>query len=352
MYNLEVAPKITKELLLSKYSQEHYFEYYLGVPVKKGLFCSPSIIRSDKTPTCSFYKSKNDILKYKDFAGPSFDFVGCVEYLFNCSYYKALRIIANDFGFIKDEKIPINPPKIEKFTGTILSVTEGANIQVEVKDFSEKELKWWAGFGISLKTLQKFKVYSIKNLFLNGNYFSSYSETSPIYGYYGGSSKEELEYWRIYMPTKRNYRFMSNWTSIMVQGAKQLPKESDHLIITKSMKDLMTLYEYGFVSIAPNSENTMLTENQILKIKNKYQNLLMLYDNDLPGVKNANKYRKKYGITCVFIKRKYAKDISDLHKKLSNTQFWLVIEELNEILKDDSLKNTKHFYIFNGKKSN
>jgi hypothetical protein len=78
----------------------------------------------------------------------------------------------------------------------------------------------------------------------------------------------------------------------------------------------------------------------------------MLYDNDLPGVKNANKYRKKYGITCVFIKRKYAKDISDLHKKLSNTQFWLVIEELNEILKDDSLKNTKHFYIFNGKKSN
>ena len=29
-----------------------------GVPVKKGLFCSPSIIRSDKKPTCAFYKNK------------------------------------------------------------------------------------------------------------------------------------------------------------------------------------------------------------------------------------------------------------------------------------------------------
>lgn len=154
------------------------------------------------------------------------------------------------------------------------------------------------------------------------------------------------------MPTKRNYRFMSNWSSIMVQGSKQLPKISDHLIITKSMKDLMTLYEYGFVSVAPNSENTMLTDSQISKIKNKYGRIVMLYDNDLPGVKNANKYHKKYGITCIFIKRKYAKDISDLHKKISQTQFWIVIEELQNIIKDKNLTNTKHFYIFNGKKDN
>ncbi len=352
MYSLEVTPKITKELLLSKYSQEHFFEYYLGVPVKKGLFCSPSIIRSDKKPTCAFYKNKKGILKYKDFAGPTFDFVECVMYIFSCSYYKALRIIANDFGFIKDEKIPINPPKIEKFTGNVIEITNGANIQVEIQDFTEKELLWWKGFGISLKTLQKFKVYSIKNLFLNGNYFTSSTETSPIFGYYGGVNKEELEYWRIYMPTKRNYRFMSNWSSIMIQGVKQLPKISDHLIITKSMKDLMTLYEYGLIAISPNSENTMMTEHQIEKMFLKYKKIVMLYDNDLPGVKNANKYHKKYGITCVFIKRKYAKDISDLHKKISQTQFWLVIEELQQILKDENLTNTKHFYIFHGKKEN
>ena len=47
MYELDTSSKITKELLLSKNSQETYFEHYLGVPVKKGLFRSPPIIRID-----------------------------------------------------------------------------------------------------------------------------------------------------------------------------------------------------------------------------------------------------------------------------------------------------------------
>ena len=36
-----IEPTITKDYLLSKYSQETYMEYYLGIPVKKGLFKSP-----------------------------------------------------------------------------------------------------------------------------------------------------------------------------------------------------------------------------------------------------------------------------------------------------------------------
>ena len=77
MFLLNIAPKITKELLLSKYSAEQFFEFYLGITVKKGLLCSPSVIRNDKTPTCAFYKDQKGNLKYKDFAGPTFDFVGC-----------------------------------------------------------------------------------------------------------------------------------------------------------------------------------------------------------------------------------------------------------------------------------
>ena len=183
MYELEVTTRITKELLLSKqWTQETYFEHYLGIPVKKGLFCSPPIIRKDNKPTCAFYKGANGVLKYKDFAGPTFDFVGAVMYIFECSYYSALRIIANDFGFINLDNKPKNPPKIS-YTGNELKETERAKIQVELKDFSEKELAWWESFGISLNTLKKFKVFSIKSVFLNGNYHTSSTESSPIYGY-------------------------------------------------------------------------------------------------------------------------------------------------------------------------
>lgn len=33
---IQIEPTITKDYLLSKYPQETYMEYYLGIPVKKG----------------------------------------------------------------------------------------------------------------------------------------------------------------------------------------------------------------------------------------------------------------------------------------------------------------------------
>lgn len=345
MYKLNIGLKITKELLLSKYSQETYMEHYLGVPVKKGLFCSPPFIRNDKQPTCSFYKNKRGILKFKDFAGPTFDFVGAVQYINNCSYYKALRIIANDFGFIENSNIPKNPPKI-KYSHKVLKVTEKAKIQVEIQDFSKEELEWWWSFGISKNTLKKFKVFSIKSVFLNGHYHTSSSERTPIYGYYGGLDSEDNELWRLYMPTKRKFRFLSNWSATMIQGARQLPKFGEILVITKSMKDVMSLYEHGIVAIAPNSENLIITKNKINKMTNIYSRPFILFDNDLSGVQGAHKYKKSYNCSCIFIKRKYAKDISDLYKKSSSTQFWEIIDELDQIFKDPLIKKTKHFYIF------
>lgn len=46
---LEFEPTITKQYLLDRASQETYLEYYLGIPVKKGLFKSP--LRADNNPT-------------------------------------------------------------------------------------------------------------------------------------------------------------------------------------------------------------------------------------------------------------------------------------------------------------
>jgi hypothetical protein len=325
MYLLETDLRITKELLLSKNTQETYMEHYLGVPVKKGLFCSPAIIRADKTPTCAFYKDKRGILKFKDFAGPTFDFIGAVMHVFNCSYYKALKIVANDFGFIDNPKEVKNPPKIS-YSGKIIEVTERARIQVELQDFSDKELAWWGSFGISIKTLKKFKVFSIKSVFLNGNYHTSSSESSPIFGYYGGLDSDSNELWRLYMPTKRKYRFLSNWSATMIQGAKQLPKSGEFIVITKSMKDVMSLYEHGVTAIAPNSENLFLTDAQYKKITNMFKDIYLLYDRDLPGVRAANKLRKQFpGLTVLLTPK--VKDFSDYVKKYGSLKTLNKIDE-------------------------
>ena len=331
MYKLEISPKVTRELLLSKNPQEMYFEHYLGIPVKKGLFRSPSIIRSDTKPTCSFYKNKSEVLMYKDFAGPSFDFIGCVMYLFKCNYYNALRIIANDFNIIPIQNIPKNPPKIATYTHTILEKTSKADIAVEIKEFNQKELDWWKSFGISYNTLIKFNVFSIKSVFLNGNYFTSSSDTVPIFGYYGGTvDKEEL--WRIYMPTKRTYRFLSNWSQEMIQGSKQMIKSGEFIIITKSLKDVMSLYEFNIPAIAPNTENLFLTPEQYEDLSLRFKDIYILYDRDLPGVRAANKIRKRFTDINVLLMPK-TKDFTDYVKRYGKIKTHKLIEEWLKIRK-------------------
>lgn len=312
MYQLPSSARITKELLLSKYTQEQFFEYYLGMPIKKGLFCSSPLIRVDKKPTCSFYKNKSGILKYKDFAGPTFDFVGLVMFLHQCSYYKALQIIAKDFGFVETSETISKP--IIPYNGITFEETLPATIEVVIKEFSKKELLWWESFGVSERTLKKFKVYSLKTVLLNGKFYSSSSDSSPIYGYYGGKNSSKLELWRIYMPTKIKYRFLSNWSSTMLQGAKQLVNSGEFLIITKSLKDVMALYEFNIPAIAPITENLFLTKAQYYKLSAKFNQLFLLYDKDLPGIKAAQKIRKEFPNIQVLLMPK-TKDFSDYVKK-------------------------------------
>ncbi len=324
-FSFEFQKDITKELLLSKHSQEKYMEHYLGVHVGKGLFRSP--LRADTKPTCAFYKSKNGDLLMKDFGGNKFtgNFISVVMEKFQVSYYKALRIIANDFGIIKTPTMKVNAPKIE-YSGGILEETKQCQIQIESQNFSEKQLNWWASFGISPNTLKKYRVYSCKNIFLNSNFFGNSTETTPMYGYYGGK-KDGIEYWRIYMPTKKTYRFLSNWSRTMIQGAHILPNEGELVVITKSMKDVMLLHELGIPAIAPNSESTFLNAKQLAKLKERFKNVYLFYDNDLAGFSAMNRIRKEHDIKCMWLPRSKAKDISDYYKKYGKQSTIDLIDE-------------------------
>lgn len=319
---LEPLINITKELILSRVSEEQLMEHYLGVPVTKGLFKSP--LRQDRHPTCAFYRNKRGDLIMKDF-GSNFcgNFISVVIEKFNCSYSKALRIIANDFGIIKDPNIVINKPKLE-YTGNKLQETKQAIIQVEIRDFQQYELDWWASYGITESTLKKFNVFSCKNIFLNGNIFYMEKKNQHVYGYYFGI-KNGLERWKCYWPYRKTVRFIGNTGSKHLQGAAQLPKEGgEYLCITKSLKDVLVFYELGIPAIAPNSENLFITDIQYEKLKAKFKNILLVYDNDLPGISNMCRIHHIHPeLKIAYIPKSLGvKDISEHSKKygLKETQ--------------------------------
>ena len=306
-------PKITKKLILSRFSEEQLMEYYLHIPVKKGLFRSP--LRRDKQPTCSFYRNKSGTLIFKDFAtGQHLNVFDVVQSIFRCDYFESLRIIANDFGIVRDNTLHKNPGKIN-LNPVKIKDKEISKIQIEVQEFTDSELKWWGKYGISKDILKRFDVYSCKHVFLNDQLFAESQQHCPIFGYYG-KKYQGLELWRCYFPKRTSFRFITNWPSKKIQGCDQLPKKGKLLVITKSMKDSMCLYSCGITACAPNSENLFIPDKVLEDLKNRFENIVVLYDNDKPGLYNMAKIRKEHPeLTYVFIPKKYgSKDISDFYK--------------------------------------
>lgn len=306
-------PKITKELILSRFSEEQLMEYYLHLPVKKGLFRSP--LRRDKQPTCSFYRNKSGTLIFKDFAtGQHLNVFDVVQSIFRCDYFESLRIIANDFGIVRDNTLHKNPGKIN-LNPIKIKDKEISKIQIEVQEFTDGELKWWGKYGISKDILKRFDVYSCKHVFLNDQLFAESQQHCPIFGYYG-KKYQGLELWRCYFPKRTSFRFITNWPSKKIQGYDQLPKKGKLLVITKSMKDSMCLYSCGITACAPNSENLFISDKVLEDLKSRFRNIVVLYDNDRPGLYNMAKIRREHPeLTYVFIPKRYgSKDISDFYK--------------------------------------
>lgn len=309
---LTVPKELTKELIESKISQETLISNYYGVPIKKGLFCAKH--RTDSHPTCCYYK-RNGRIYIKDFGSDYHgDWIYVVKQKFNCNYYDALAIAANDFDI---QKIPhLNKNKV-KISNESLSENKQSIIRVEIRDFQQYELDWWNKFGISLQTLKKFRVFSCKNIWINDHIIHLETNNQLVFGYYGGI-KYGIEQWKLYWPNNKKYKWLSNRDSSQLQGARMLPKSGgDLIIIQKSLKDVMLLYEFGIPSVAPNSENVFLSDEQLMKLKSKFKRIIVWYDNDAPGKAYLEKIKKEHPeLDYFYIPEDFKeKDFSDFYKK-------------------------------------
>lgn len=344
--NFNIPIQVTKELLLQRNSEETYMEHYLGIKPGKGLFRSP--LRKDKTPTCGFTRDKAGRLVFKDFSGAFYgDFINVVMVKYSVSYHRALEIIANDFGILSIPGLTKNKSCVKEYSNTKFEASEGSEIKVKVKDFTEEELHWWGNFGINLPTLKKFYCFSCELVYLNGDIYSYSSRKKFNFGYFYPVSNKDKQYWRIYYPQNRTRKWISNWSKTMIQGWHLLPKSGELLVITKSMKDCMSLYECNIPAIAPNSETLFLTDAQYDNIAIKFKRIILLWDNDLPGVSNANKIRKKFpNLIVVFIRRNISKDFSDLCKTKGVLKMLEAGEELLSITKNTNNSELSYFYKF------
>lgn len=307
------ADRITKKELLTHRTEEEYMSFYLGIIPDNGVHNNP--LRRDRKPSASFYRAKDGQLIFRDWAnGERLNFVDIVMKKFQVNFDKALKTIANDFGIISKPHYEKNQAAV-KYSGEKLNNTSNTLLQGEFIPFKDSDIKWWKSFGISEATLKKYNVYNIKSIFLNGypSFFSS--DRDPIYGYYFGK-EEGRELWKMYMPKRQSFRFLLNTNK--VQGFKQLPKEGEILVVTKSLKDVMVFHEMGIPAIATQGETQLLTNKQYEVLAKRFKRIVFNGDADVTGFSFMNKSRRSYkGIAMTFMNKElYAKDISDYVKKV------------------------------------
>tara|TARA_R110002020_G_scaffold70648_3_gene183294 strand:+ start:1552 stop:2544 length:993 start_codon:yes stop_codon:yes gene_type:complete len=316
------------DVILGKITEYDIFMYYCPNLKEIGKKFN-SDLREDNSPTV-YITMYNGKLLYKDFGNSdhTFDCFNYVRYKYNCSFIDALRIIDCDFNLglssnIAGQQFTMgimgyrqeNIPKLEKQT---------VIIQKKKRLWTRDDANFWSKYLVSKKILIKFAVEPISHFWVNNDRFTCKSIS------YAFNFKNR---YKIYSPYEVKNKWLSNTNKTDIQGYNQLPTNGERLIITSSLKDVMCLYAAGYNSVAMQSEMQIPSEKLISELKQRFNTIEILYDNDFnkinnPGQTMAKKICDLYGFKNIFLPDEFkSKDPSDLVHKVGN------FNELKNIIK-------------------
>jgi hypothetical protein len=323
----KILPDLTVEYVLSRVSEEQIFSKYVCEVEFSGLIRNP--MRKDRKATAGFYYNSKNRLVFHDFNGYFHgDCFAAVQKMYGLGFKDCLLKIAGDFGLI-DGTVNVEKLKV-KFKS---KKREETRIDIKIKDFTDVEKAYWRSYNLNSKILNKYKVFSLSKVWVNGEIRYNYKSSDPAFAYYFGNGK-----YKIYFPERDEYRFLSN--TDMIQGFEQLPDKYDFLVLTKSLKDIMIFDLLGVPAIAPQAEGNILSEDIIKKLQKRFPKIVSNYDFDYAGVRGANRLKKAFDIQPLFLTNGRfktidyeAKDISDYLQKhgLEKTKE-LINEVYNKII--------------------
>jgi hypothetical protein len=288
-----------------------FIQYCNGFEQLNKAFKSP-LRDDDEKPSAFIIFYEGDLL-FKDFGKGSYRAIDFVMALYNLNYYEALQKIncdfnlklGNDYDPNYTETIHLKKPNdefIEKKPCIII---------IKKRPYTDLDKQYWINnYHIKENTLTSFNVVPISHFSINDYlYFSE--PLSYSYNYYW---EKDIFRRKIYQPLSYN-KWYSNG-GLIVQGEGMLPKKGGLLIITSSLKDVMTLYELGYTAIAPTSESSFVPEKYFYKQSGRFKKIILFMDSDVPGMQSNEKLSKKWNLNYVSIPQGYGtKDISDFVKK-------------------------------------
>ncbi|MHA2366949.1 MAG: toprim domain-containing protein [Candidatus Hodarchaeales archaeon] len=325
----------TPENILNFVSEYDIYRNYIGDFVIGRTFTSPLRDGGDQddNPSFGIYWSKkySNKLLFKDLAkGVKGDCFVFVSEKYGISYNNAILKVILDFRIQDYFKVPKvvkitpqkRPPKlIDKDN---LPKPNENIIQVRIRDWQPHDIKFWNRFGITIDILRRYNVYPIDYIFLNTNIIKADKHS---YAYH--EQKDGIDRFKIYQPYSDKLKWLSNFIEGTLSGWTQMPNKGDKLIITSSLKDVMTLVRLGFHSISPQTETYTFKNHIINELNKRFNEIYIFYDYDKAGIQNAFKNHREYGFIPIFTKSTILKDPSDYFEKRGGGELHKRIELLS-----------------------
>jgi len=322
---MDVRKPLTKANVLEKVNQFDIFNSYCS-PFNKLYATFRSEIRNDKNPTCSICKA-GDKLIYKDFSEQ--ETRDCFDYIqtkYGVTFIQALEMVNRDFNLNLLSTVTLSNDRVavSKSNFNITDIPEQVvDIRVCTRKFNQNDKEYWYDkYGLHSATLEKFNIYPLSGFFINSVYTAC---GSNVYGYFNGLLPDKREAWKIYQPyADKKLKWRSNCPENIIQGWSQLQANGDLVIITKSLKDVAVLSQLEIPAVAPQAESNTISPNLVTNLRERFESVMLLYDNDEPGKVAAAKLAGQHSLP-VFFMPEGTKDASDYAELYG-------LEELNDYL--------------------
>lgn len=306
------------------YSDFDIAHKYLGITCVPEVINSP--LRQDNNPSLGlFINNRTNSLWFKDFgSGEKGSLYDLLAKMWNVSKDKVYDRILEDMPA---------PAPMRKHGVKVYRKSAG-KVEVRVREWRDYDIAYWDSYGISLPWLKFGEIYPISHIILTKN-GHSYPIPAEKYAYVYVERKDGIVSFKIYQPYSKEYKWMSKHDSSVWDLWTKIPEKGDKLIITSSRKDALAIWSNtGIPALSLQGEGYIPKEHVVQQLKDRYNKVYVLYDNDFQSEENHGRmYGKmiaeRFNVTQIEIPEKWeSKDPSDLVKNHGRGVLRRVIYEL------------------------
>lgn len=306
------------------YSDFDIAHKYLGITCVPEVINSP--LRQDNNPSLGlFINSKTNSLWFKDFgSGERGSLYGLLAKMWNVSKDKVYERILED--------MPASA-SMRKHGAKVYRKSAG-KVEVRVREWRDYDIAYWDSYGISLPWLKFGEIYPISHIILTKN-GHSYPIPAEKYAYVYVERKDGIVSFKIYQPYSKEYKWMSKHDSSVWDLWTKIPEKGDKLIITSSRKDALAIWSNTSIpALSLQGEGYIPKEHVVQQLKDRYNKVYVLYDNDFQSKENHGRmYGKiiaeRFNVTQIEIPEKWkSKDPSDVVKNHGREVLRQIIYEL------------------------